>query len=133
MTQRGSASLELALGIGLLVFPAVIMVLAFAPWLEARAFVDAAASEGARAAVLSDGDPTGAGIAAIEPMAAARGFEAVQVEMCGGDSCSLQRGSFVTAEVVVEIPLIVTPWGPVGGVEVSGFHAEPVDAYRSLP
>ena len=30
-------------------------------------------------------------------------------------------------------PLFVTPWGPVGGVWVSGDHSEPVDLYRSLP
>lgn len=132
MNQRGSAALELALGIGFLVLPALIAVVSFGPWLEARSFVRAAAAEGARAAVLSVTDPTTAGVAAVSDMAAGRGYEA-QVEMCGGGVCVLARGQYVTARVSVDVPLIPTPWGDVGGVTVDGFHSEPVDAYRSLP
>lgn len=133
MRQRGSASLELALGMGLLVIPAVIAVLSFAPWLEARAFVRAAAAEGARAAVLAAAEPSAVGTAVIAEMAAGRGYEAVSIQMCGGSPCVLVRGAYVTAAVMVDVPLVATPWGDVGGVTVRGSHAEPVDAYRSLP
>ncbi|MFO7293041.1 MAG: hypothetical protein FWJ92_04245 [Actinomycetes bacterium] len=132
MTQRGSAAIELALGIGLLVLPAVIVVLAFSPWLEARAFVRTAAAEAARAAVLADGVPAGTGEAVVAPMARARGYDA-SVVMCGGNQCSLDRGAYITAEVTVHVPLIDTPWGGIGGLAVTAFHAEPVDVYRSLP
>lgn len=125
--------MELALGIALMVIPALIAVLSFAPWLEARAFVRAAAAEGARAAVLASADPSAAGAEVIADMAAVRGYEAVVIEMCGGSQCVLVRGAYVTAAVSVEVPLVATPWGDVGGLTVEGAHAEPVDAYRSLP
>lgn len=133
MSQRGSASLELALGVGMLIFPALIAVLSFAPWLEARSFVRSAAAEGARAAVLAVGDPAAAGAAVVLEMAEGRGYEAVEVEMCGGGGCVLERGRYITAQVAVEVPLIATPWGDVGGIEATAVHSEPVDAYRSLP
>ena len=133
MTQKGAAPLEFALGMGLLVLPALIVVLAFSPWLEARTFVRAAAAEAARAAVLAHDDPTAIGSAAVQPMATARGYEAVEVVMCGGSPCVLRRGAYVTAEVTVHVPLVATPWGDVGGVPVTALHAEPVDVYRSLP
>ncbi len=135
MSERGSAPLELALGVGLLVLPALVAVLSFGPWLEARAFVRAAAAEGARSAVLATGDPATAGASTIGQMASGRGFDAssVHVIMCGDGSCVRERGEYVTAEVAVDIALISTPWGEVGGVTVRAAHAEPVDAFRSLP
>ncbi|MGH8912309.1 MAG: hypothetical protein ACRDVD_07340 [Acidimicrobiia bacterium] len=144
MREEGSASLELALGMAMLVIPAVVMVASFSIWLEARAFVRAGAAEGARAAVLAEGDPAAAGTAVVADMATGRGFppDEVTVSMCGGPSlaagsgsgsCILDRGVLVTASVSVEVPLVETPWGEVGGVKVAASHAEPVDAYRSLP
>ena len=135
MTERGSAPLELALGLGLLVLPALVVVMSFAPWLEARAFVHAAAAEGARSAVLASNDPTAAGVETVEEMAAGRGLDpsVVGVTMCGGVGCALVRGGYVTVEVSVDIPLVATPWGDVGGLTVNAAHSEPVDIYRSLP
>lgn len=133
MRERGSAAVELAVGVATLLIPAVVVVISFAPWLDARAFVNAAASEAARAAVLTAGDPNSAGVEAVAGMAGARGYVEVSVEMCGGDRCLVRRGGFVSARVTVVVPLFATPWGEVGGVEVAGGHAEPVDAYRSLP
>jgi hypothetical protein len=142
--DRGAASLELALGAGLLVIPALLVVVSFGPWLEGRAFARAAAAEAARAAVLSQGDPAVAGSELVADMVAGRGIDPalVRVSMCGGpslppgsgqSSCVLARGAMVTASVSVTVPLISTPWGPVGGLTVAASHAEPVDAYRSLP
>ncbi len=144
MRQRGSAALELALGMAVLVVPAVMVVASFSVWVEARTFVRAASAEAARAAVLAEGDPAAAGSTVVAEMASGRGFGAagVRVTMCGGPeweagagsgTCVLVRGGFVTAEVSVDVPLVATPWGEVGGVTVSAAHAEPVDAYRSLP
>jgi hypothetical protein len=133
VTERGTASIELALGAALLVIPAVVAVLSFAPWLEARAFVRAAAAEAARSAVLSTGDPVQAGAVVVGDMAADRGLEDVSVVMCGGAACVLERGRYVSASVSVAIPLVSTPWGEVGGLTVEASHAEPVDLYRSLP
>jgi hypothetical protein len=133
VNERGSASLELALGVAVLVVPAVVAVISFAPWLEARAFVRAAAAEAARAAVLAPADPGAAGVRAVSDMAAGRNMGEVSVIMCGGGVCVIERGETVAATVAVEIPLVATPWGPVGGITVEASHAEPVDLYRSLP
>lgn len=135
MTDRGAAALELALGVAVLVVPAVIVVASFSGWLEMRAFSVAAAAEGARAAVLATGDPAASGRAVVADLAAGRGIDPdrVGVEMCGGGECVLARGGFVNAVVSVEVPLVRTPWGDVGGVTVVASHSEPVDAYRSLP
>lgn len=135
MNERGSAALELAIGMAVLVVPAVMVVASFSVWLEARAFVRAAAAEAGRAAVLSDGDAAAAGDAVAREMAAGRGFagDSVAVSMCSGGPCLLARGGVVTATVSVEVPLVQTPWGEVGGVAVTYTHAEPVDAFRSLP
>lgn len=138
------ASLELALGAGLLVIPALVVVVSFGPWLEGRAFARAAAAEAARSAVLAQGDPAAAGSALVADMAVGRGIDpgSVRVAMCGGPPlpagagqgyCLLVRGAMVTATVSVVVPLISTPWGPVGGLTVVASHSEPVDAYRSLP
>jgi hypothetical protein len=144
VTDRGGAALELALGMALLVIPAVLAVVSFAPWLERQAFVRTAAAEAARAAVLADGDPAAAGSAVVADLALGRGLApgSVRVRMCGGPelsagsgagSCVLNRDTFVVVVVVTEVGLVVTPWGSVGGVTVAASHAEPVDAYRSLP
>lgn len=136
--------MELALGIAVLVIPAVLAVVSFAPWLERQAFVRTAAAEAARAAVLAEGDPAAAGSAVVADLAIGRGLSpsAVRVRLCdgpewpagtGGGSCVLVRDSFVTVVVTTEVSLMVTPWGSVGGLSVSAEHAEPVDAYRSLP
>jgi len=144
VNQRGTASLELALGMAVLVIPAVMVVISFSTWLEARSFVRAAAAEGARAAVLAEADAAAAGSAVVSDMATGRGFGdgQVRVSMCGGPewaagfgsgTCVIERGGFVVAAVSVDVPLVTTPWGEVGGVTVSFVHSEPVDAYRSLP
>lgn len=144
MRDTGTASLELALGAGLLVIPALLVVVSFGPWLEGRAFARAAAAEAARAAVLSQGDPAAAGSALVGDMVTGRGLHpgSVSVSMCegpslppgaGAGSCALVRGARVTATVSLVVPLISTPWGPVGGITVTASHAEPVDAYRSIP
>jgi len=39
----------------------------------------------------------------------------------------------ITAEVLVWVPLVTTPWGEVGGLWSGASHSEPVDLYRSLP
>ena len=144
MSEKGTASLELALGVAVLVIPALVAVVSFGPWLEARAFARAAAAEGARVAVLASGDPALEGAAVVSEMARQRGFENgdVRVGLCGAPpvmpgssrgTCVLIRGGEVVVTVIIEVPLISTPWGDVGGVDIRATHAESVDAYRSLP
>lgn len=141
MSDRGHAAVEFGLAVGLLLLPVALAVLAFGPWSERRVFAEAAAAEAARAAVIELS--TGAGAGVVSDMAANHGLTDDQVLLgwCGGaaggvanagSECGFARGSDVTAEVRVWVPLIVTPWGEVGGLWVAAVHSEPLDLYRSL-
>jgi hypothetical protein len=140
--DRGHAAVELALAVGVLLLPVAIAVLGFGPWMERRVFAEATASEAARAAVIELS--TEAGTQVANDMVFGQGLtpDLVRVGWCGavpaelpnGDgACGFARGSLVTAEVQVWVPVVGTPWGDVGGLWVSASHSEPVDAYRSLP
>lgn len=125
--------MELALGVAVLIVPAVLAVASFGPWLEAREFARAAAAEGARAGVLADVDPAARSIAVVREMATARGIAPTDlvVTVCG--TCELTRGDHWPVTVEVAVPMLSTPWGDVGGITVTSSHSEPVDLYRSLP
>ena len=142
MNDRGHAAAELGLAVGLLLLPVALAVLAFGPWSERRVFAEAAAAEAARAAVIEL--DTGGGAAVVLDMASNHGLgpELVRLGWCGAEavevsgdpgSCGFGRGAVITAEVLVWVPLIATPWGEVGGLWTGAVHAEPVDLYRSLP
>lgn len=139
MTDRGHASLELALGVGLLLIPAAIAVLAFAPWSEHKVTAEAMAAEAARAAVI-DLDVS-AGNETVAAQAAAGGIAEAELRVgwCGAvpvspsaGTCPVVRGGAMTVVVEVWTPLISTPWGSVGGLWVGASHSEPIDLYRSL-
>jgi hypothetical protein len=142
LSDRGHAAVELGLAVGVLLLPAALAILAFGPWSERRVFAEAAAAEAARAAVIAL--DSSAGTEVVMEMAANQGLsnDLVRLDWCGvvgpgpagaPDACSFDRGSVVTAEVQVWVPLIATPWGEVGGLWIGAAHSEPVDLYRSLP
>lgn len=142
MSDRGHAAVELGLAVGLLLLPVALAVLAFGPWSERRVFAEAAAAEASRAAVIELSTAPGAVV--VSEMAANHGIEPDQLRLgwCGAaavevaadpGSCSFDRGAEVTAEVLVWVPIVATPWGDVGGLWAGATHSEPVDLYRSLP
>lgn len=142
MTERGHAAVELALGVAVLLLPVALAVTAFGPWSERRVLAEAAAAEGARALVI-ELTPAGAE-SLVTRMVAAHGLGNGDVRMgwCGSTpvspgtatgTCPLARGSTVTLTVEVWAPLVMTPWGGVGGLWVRGDHAESIDLYRSIP
>jgi hypothetical protein len=139
--DRGHAAAEFGLAVGLLLLPVAVAVLAFGPWSERRVFAEAAAAEAARAAVIDLSTEPGAVV--VADMAANHGLDPglVRLGWCGGSpaegsgdasGCGFQRGSELTAEVLVWVPLFATPWGEVGGLWVGAVHSEPIDLYRSL-
>lgn len=137
--ESGHAAVELALGIGLLLLPAAVLVLGFGPWSERTVLATSAAAEGSRAAVIALS--VEAGSVVVAEMAENFGLSAgeVRVGWCGaspaasgGGDCSFVRGAAVEAVVEVWVPLITTPWGQIGGVWVSRSHVENIDLYRSL-
>ncbi|HEU5111748.1 MAG TPA: hypothetical protein VFU96_00435 [Acidimicrobiia bacterium] len=141
MSDKGHAAVELGLAVGILLLPAALAVLAFGPWSERRVFAEAAAAEAARVAVIEL--DSSAGTQVVMEMTANQGLsnDLVRLGWCGAtgsdsspqpDDCTFDRGSVVTAEVQVWVPLIATPWGEVGGLWVGASHSEPVDLYRSI-
>jgi hypothetical protein len=139
MRDGGHAAVELALATAVLLLPVALVVTAFGPWSERRVAAEAIAAEAARAVVL-DLDMS-AGALTIEAQAERMGVDAdlLRVGWCDAvpsdtwsGSCALTRGSVISVTVQVWTPLISTPWGPVGGLWVSGDHSEPIDLYRSL-
>ena len=142
MSDRGHAAVELGLAVGALLLPVALAVLAFGPWSERRVFAEAAAAEAVRAAVIQL--DASAGSQVVMDMAVNHGLgpDLVRLSWCGADgsgpddvpdTCAFERGSVVTAEVEVWVPLVATPWGDVGGLWVGTTHSELVDLYRSLP
>jgi hypothetical protein len=137
--DRGHAAVELALATAVLLLPVALVVAAFAPWSERRVSAEAIAAEAARAVVL-DLDMA-AGARSVETQAERMGVDVdlLRVGWCDAvpsdtwsGTCALSRGSVVSVTVELWTPLISTPWGPVGGLWVSGDHSEPIDLYRSL-
>jgi Flp pilus assembly protein TadG len=141
MRDDGHAAVEFGLAAGLLLLPVAVAVLAFGPWSESRVIAEAAAAEAARATVINLDVAAGEGV--IDEIAASHDIadEHVRFGWCGSDpgtampsapGCTLARGTQVTLTVELWTPLIRTPWGEVGGVWVSGSHAEHIDLYRSI-
>ncbi len=119
--------------------PVAVIVLSLAPWYERAGIASLAAQEAARAAVLAD-DWDGALERALEVVDAVERARCGDVERClelditSTTPRSLRRGSVVTVEVTVMLPVAVIPFlGSVGGFEFSTTHTETVDPYRSLP
>lgn len=139
MNDRGHAAVELALATAVMLLPVVLVVMAFGPWSERRVAAETMAAEAARAVVL-DLDMS-SGVSSIESHIDTLGLDVdgIRVGWCDATpsdrwsgSCAMTRGSVVSVTVDVWTPLVSTPWGPVGGLWVSGEHSEPIDLYRSL-
>lgn len=140
MRERGTAAIELALGILVLLVPMALTVLSFGPMLERRNLVRALAPEAARTVILANGSVEPA-VRLILADAAALGIgpDGVRVGVCGTTGrllevegrCAVERGGHV--EVTVEVPVPVLPWWPAGPSRVAYTHREPVEPYRSVP
>ena len=131
--ERGASPLELALGLMLIVVPVAVMALSVAPVFEHHNLARRAAAEAARTLVLN---PTEEGqldaLNLVTSLAVGHNVDPglIEVKFCGGDFCSLQRGSMVSVEVVVIVPE-VSAFLPIGTMTVTATHAEQIDPYRS--
>ena len=132
--ERGSAPIELALGVGLLVLPVALAVVTFPTWVERQSMARLAAQEAARTVVLASDGTAGVAAAAalVGQIAVNHGLPASDVALAVDGT--LTRGGAVTAAVTVAFPAAVFPgFGTVGAVSWTVRHTEQVDAYRSFP
>jgi hypothetical protein len=130
------------MAVAVLMLPVALVVTAFGPWSERRVLAEAAAAESARIVAVELDHHLGPIV--VARMTGQHGLADDQVRLgwCGANpaslaapagACSLARGGTVTSVVEVWAPLVVTPWGPVGGLWVRAEHSEPIDLYRSFP
>lgn len=130
--ERGSASLELSLGMAVLVLP-LVMALAMLPlWLEREAVAALAAREGARAFVLAGEQRQAVREAEHAAMRIAAGHGIVPADFTVRVSGTLARGAVATVSASVRVPAVTVPLlGPIGGFTITREHREVVDPYRS--
>ena len=146
-TEIGTAAIELVVGVALIMVPMAMIVLSFAPLLEARTFVRLASSELARTVAVTDGDETVA-FSTVRSMATNNNIapETVSVALCGGVESSLsevptstclnslgtlERGTYVT--VFMRVSVDVVPFFTRSfSLSTAYEHAELVDQYRSI-
>jgi len=131
--ERGTAALELTLGLCVLVLPLVMLVSALPTWLERDSVTRAIAREAARSYVVAS-DPA-AGVRAAgtiaDRIATNHGLtpQSFSLNLDG----ELDWGSHVTVTVRTVVPLLWLPGiGHVGGFTISAHHREVVDPYRSF-
>lgn len=130
MSDRGAAAVELAAGIGLLLLPAVLLVLSFAPWAEAQIMARVVVRDAART-VATTGSVAEAAELAAETVSV-YGFDPGEVQVTFSGSTG--RAGLVTATVEVQMPVVVIPGlADIGRVSWTVQHTEQVDLYRSLP
>lgn len=131
--DRGaSGTIEMLIGVGLLLFPLVMLVAAIPTWIEAKSMGELAAQEAARAMVLADTEIEGraAGVAMAQQVAQNHGYMGLSVTFDG----VLDWGETITANVTVPVPVLAIPGiGTFAGSNVTFSHSERVDDYRSFP
>lgn len=145
--DRGTAAIELVLGVTLILVPMAMVVLSFAPLLASRSFVRAAAADTARqiaSGVASE-------VEAVDALTVSAANNRIDpdrlwVSLCDGPRSSLsstlastctedgvlERGRLVTVEIGTEVgvaPIFLRTLT----FQTAHRHAELVDLYRSIP
>jgi hypothetical protein len=134
------AVVEMLLGVGLLLFPTIIVLAQVPGMLERNGAANLAAQEAARAMVLADDEVSGqeAGVEIARSIAANHGLDpdAVSVEFEFDPPVGeLTRGGTVTARVEIGFPIVTVPLvGPLWeSFTITREHTERVDDFRSFP
>jgi len=133
--EGGYVAAELALGIGLLVFPVALLVLTLPTWSERQTTARSIAREVSRvvavAGVCDRGRATETGRDMARNLGLAPSDVDVQLDCVPGGR--LPRGGSVRASVTVAVPAVTFPGiGSVGAWSWTAHHSEPVDQYRSF-
>ena len=133
--EGGYVAAELALGIGLLVFPVALLVLTLPTWSErqttARSIAREASHVVAVAGICDRGRAAETGHDMARNLGLAPSDVDVQLDCLPGGR--LPRGGSVRASVTVAVPAVTLPGiGSVGAWSWTAHHSEPVDQYRSF-
>jgi hypothetical protein len=133
--ERGYVAGEVALGIGLLVFPVALLVLTLPSWSERQTTARSIAREVSKVAAVAGVCDRGRAVETGQDMARNLGLAPsdidVQLDCAPGER--LQRGGSVRASVTVAVPAVTFPGiGSVGAWSWTAHHSEPIDQYRSF-
>jgi hypothetical protein len=131
--EGGYVSLELVLGLALLVLPIALIVLTLPTWLARQNLARLAAQQAARSAVIAASPEQG--VAAAGGVAADAGLDpSKDLKVAWEPGSSFARGGLVTAMVTVQSPAIAIPFlGSFGSFPLTARFSERVDQYRSGP
>ena len=133
--EHGFVAGELALGIGLLLFPVALLVLTLPTWSERQTTARSIAREVSRvvavAGVCDHRRALEAGRDMAQNLGVTPGDIDVQLDCAPGER--LRRGGNVRASVTVAVPAVRFPGiGSVGAWSWTAHHSEPIDQYRSF-
>ena len=133
--EGGYVAAELALGVGLLVFPVALLVLTLPTWSERQTTARSIAREVSRvvavAGVCDRGRATDTGHDMARNLGLAPSDVDVRLDCVPGGR--LPRGGSVRASVTVAVPAVTFPGiVSVGAWSWTAHHSEPVDQYRSF-
>ena len=131
--EDGYVSLELVLGLALLVLPIALIGLTLPTWLARQNLARLAAQQAARTGVIADSPEQGA--AAAGTVVADAGLDpARDLRVAWDPASSFARGGLVKVNVTVESPAIDIPFlGRFGSFPLTASFSERVDLYRSGP
>jgi hypothetical protein len=133
--ESGYVAAELALGVGLLVFPVALLVLTLPTWSERQTTARSIAREVSRVVAVAGVCDRGRAVETGHDMARNLGLSPsdVDVQLDCVPGGRLPRGGTVRASVTVAVPAVMFPGiGSVGAWSWTAHHSEPVDQYRSF-
>jgi hypothetical protein len=135
-SEHGFIATELAMGLGLLVFPVALLVLTLPGWSErqatARVIAREVARRTAREGICDQAAARSLGIAMARNLGLPSDDFEVEVVCPGG--LVLRPGTDVEARVTVRMPAVEIPGiGAVGAWSWTAGHREPVDRYGASP
>jgi len=133
--EGGYVAAELALGIGLLVFPVALLVLTLPTWSERQTTARSIVREVSRVVAVAGVCDRGRAVETGNDMARNLGLSPsdVDVQLDCAPGGRLPRGGSVRASVTIAVPAVTFPGiGSVGAWSWTAHHSEPVDQYRSV-
>ena len=133
--EAGFVAAELAIGVGLLLFPVALLVLTLPSWSERQTTARAVAREVGRVVAVRGVCDRASATRTAAVMAENLGMAAseLDVDLDCGDGARLERGSDLGVAVTVRVPAVDIPGiGSVGEWSWTAHHDEPVDQYRSF-